>query len=78
MPPKFVDLGDLEENKRIEMIGHRAMAHNEKVAFIVEDDAKATRYMAKLKAKFPLIKELWRGPGPVEGTVTVKVCRVQN
>ena len=71
---KFVDLGGphgLPEDKRIDLIGHRVVDHKEQVGFVVEDDAKADRYISKLKAKFPSIVVKERLRGPVKGTVSV-------
>ena len=48
---KFADVGGpdgLPEDKRIDLIGHRVVDHHEQVGFIVEDDEKADRYVAKL------------------------------
>ena len=73
----FADIADFEEDKRIDIIGHRVTVHKEVVAFIVEDDVKADRYVHKLKEKFPTISETSRGPGPVEGTICVKVAELQ-
>lgn len=74
--PKFADIADLEEDRRIDVIGHRAIDHRETVAFVTDDDpGKADRYIRKLKAKFPLIEEIERGKGPVKGTVYIKVRR---
>ena len=72
---KYADLGDMEEDRRIALIGHRAVDHRESVAFVVEDFTKADRYMKKLKDKFPLIEEVERGKGPTKNTVYVKVRR---
>jgi hypothetical protein len=72
--PKFSDLGDLEENKRIEIIGTTAMQKHQVVGFIVESKiGKAERYIEKLTAKFPGIKIMYKGAGPTKGTTLVKV-----
>lgn len=47
----FADLADLPEDERIEMIGLVA-EQGVRVRFIVEDDAKADRYIAKLCERF--------------------------
>lgn len=72
--PFYMDLGDLEEEKRIAMIGHQAQDHGRKVAFIVDDDAKADRYIRKLLLDFK-VKVLERGYDAlgVKKTVWVKV-----
>jgi hypothetical protein len=76
-PVPFVDLHDVQEDKRIDLIGHRAVDHKEIVGFMVdregEDRSKGDRYIAKLKAKFPALTVMWRGDGPVENVETIKV-----
>lgn len=77
----YVDAGDLEEDKRIEMIGNSVMncpkSSSDKppmAAFVVEDDEKADRYIAKLKKRFPSIRIIDRFDGPVKGmSVSVRV-----
>lgn len=57
------DLSDLNEDARIDLIGHYASTG--KVAgFIVETHDKADRYMRKLVARYP-VRELDRHTGPV-------------
>lgn len=68
--PMYADLGDISENNRIDLIGHRVVDHHEQVAFMVDDDAKADRYIAKLLKKFPGVSVKTRGPGPA-GTIAV-------
>ena len=70
MPP-FSDLYKLKEDDRIDLIGHCAMHKLMTVGFVLEDDAKAERYIAKLKAKFPQI--VIHEKGPLKGLVMVKV-----
>ena len=71
--PTFKDLSDLEEDKRIQMIGDAASS-GMVVGFITDDTpGKADRYVAKLKAKFPKIAVVRRFNGPARGTVTVKI-----
>jgi hypothetical protein len=74
--PKFADIANLEEDRRIELIAHRVKDHRDTVAFIVEDDVKAKRYVDKLTALLPAVKVMWRGNGPL-GTIIVKVGIVQ-
>lgn len=73
--PYYQDLGDLDEDKRVDAIGHAVVAHQKTVAFIVDDDpGKADRYVRKLQEKFPgKIRVVGRGKGPVEKTEWVKV-----
>jgi hypothetical protein len=68
----YRDAADLPEDVRIDLIGKHASS-GKRVAFVVEDDEKADRYMRKLKEKFPNLKEIERGNGPVEGVIYVKV-----
>lgn len=67
----YADLGDMKEDERIELIGHRVADHHEQVAFIVEDDAKADRYIAKVTARFPGVAVKSRGRGPTADTIAV-------
>jgi hypothetical protein len=69
----FADIADHDEDTRIEIIGHAAVDHQQVTGFIVETDAKADRYVRKLQEKYPLIRIIARSPGPVAGTVLVKV-----
>jgi hypothetical protein len=64
-------LGDLPEDERIEIIG-RLAAGGAVTGFIVDDDAKADRYLAKLRKRFN-VRVIQRAPGPVNNTVTVVV-----
>jgi hypothetical protein len=71
MPP-YVDLHRLDEDARIDAIGHMVTAHNKRVAFMVDDvPEKADRYVRKLLAKFPAI--MCEGPmkGPTPGSLTI-------
>lgn len=71
---RYADLGVLDEDKRIDIIGARAMKLGQTVAFVTDaDPGKADRYISKLQAKFPGIVVLGRFNGPVPNTVTVKV-----
>lgn len=67
----YADLADMDEDDRIELIGHRVSDHHEQCAFIVEDDAKADRYIAKVTARFPGVTVKSRGRGPTPGTIAV-------
>lgn len=71
-PPAYVDLFNMTELERIGVIGTRAMRH-ELVAFVVETDAKASRYMRQLKKSFPRVVEVDRVAGPVANTIMVRV-----
>lgn len=70
----YLDIADHGEDDRIDIIGHRAMVHQEIVGFVVEaDGAKADRYIRKLREKFPLIRVIDKSKGPVAGTELVRV-----
>jgi len=77
----YIDMYELAEDKRIELIGNTAMckehdAHRDTpvtVAFIVEDDEKADRYIKKLQARFPGIRVIERVPY-VANTIAVKLA----
>lgn len=72
--PAFVDIADNDEDRRIEIIGHQVMAHKRMVSFITDDEeGKAERYIKKLESRFPGIRVVERGKGPVKKTVWVKV-----
>jgi len=77
--PFYMDLGDFEEDKRVDAIGHQAMVHKKVVEFITDSDAgKAERYISKLTDRFPGIRIIARGDGPVKDTVWVKVGPPEN
>jgi hypothetical protein len=70
----YADLGDLNEDKRIDIIGQQVMRGWRSVSFIVDDEpGKAERYIEKLQKKFPGVTVVERGIGPVPGTVWIKV-----
>lgn len=72
MATPYYDLAALSESDRLDIIGKTAEAGN-RVAFFVDDDEKADRYIQKLKARFK-VTVADRGPGP-DGCVVVTVCR---
>lgn len=72
--PLFVDLKDVEENKRIDLMGDAITRLGKTIAFVTDgDEGKAERYILKLQAKFPGVVVLARFPGPIKGTVAVKL-----
>lgn len=71
MVTPYVDLFELPEDYRIETIGTAAQ-DGVLVAFVVEDDEKADRYIRLLHERFK-IRVVERGVGPVKDTVFVKV-----
>lgn len=73
----YADLADLPEDKRIEIIAATA-ARGEVVGFVVDDEPKADRYIMKLMKRFPACRIIDRRPGPVAGTVLVRVGPVES
>jgi hypothetical protein len=72
--PVYADLGDIQEDDRIELIGRAVTDNRATVAFIVEaGSGKAERYIQKLTAKFPSVRVLGQFAGPVPNTTTVRV-----
>lgn len=69
----FSDLADLPEDERIAIIGRTAEG-GQRVAFIVEDHAKADRYIEKLTKRFQ-VSVAKRLTGPVKDTISVIVTR---
>lgn len=68
----YADLFGLPERDRIDAIG-KAASQGALVGFIVEDDEKADRYIAKLTEKYKRIRVVDRMAGPVPNTVLVRV-----
>lgn len=67
----YFDLHSLSEDERISVLGQQATTHpGEILAFFVEDDPKADRYIRKLQASFPKIRIIDRTPSM--GTVLVR------
>ena len=77
---KFKDIADEPEDERIRQIGEKTMRQRKKtVAFITDDEpGKADRYIKKLTERFPGLRVVSRGPGPVAKTVFVKVAPPSN
>ena len=70
----YKDLGDFEEDERISAIGEKAMREKLTVGFVTDSEpGKAERYISKLLERFPGIRIIGRGDGPVKDTVLVKV-----
>jgi hypothetical protein len=79
--PFVTDLQGLSENERIEAIGRSVTEIPASSAdkplmngFIVESDAKADRYIQKLLRLYPGVRIVDRGPGPVKGTILVRIA----
>lgn len=43
------------------------------IGFVVDDDVKADRYITKLLKASSQVRIIDRGPGPVKGTVLIRV-----
>jgi len=69
----YADLGDLPEDERIEVLAQTAQSAV--VGFVVEDNAKADRYLLKLG---PRVRLIGRGPGPVANTVLVRIGPLES
>ena len=67
----YADLYELPERARIDVIG-RTAADGHIVGFVVEDEAKADRYVEQLLERFK-VRIVDRVPGPVPNTILVRV-----
>lgn len=70
MSPAYADLANLPEATRIAVI-RSYLAAGKTVAFIVDNDEKADRYLRQLEDTGAQILD--RGPGPVRSTIFVKL-----
>jgi len=76
---QFKDVADYPEDERIRQIGEKAMREKLTVGFVTDaESGKADRYIRKLKERFPGIRVIDRGTGPVDDTVWVKVGPPEN
>lgn len=58
----FADAADMDEDSRIAVIAESVRRlPGKRVVFVVDDDAKADRYMEKLRRALPEIREASRG-----------------
>lgn len=75
--PFFKDLGDLDEDARIDKIGYHVHVLGQRIAFVVDTgkgyEGKGDRYIKKLLDKFPDIKVCGRVNGPTEHSETIMV-----
>jgi hypothetical protein len=79
MMPPFEDIAGEPEDERIRLIGEKTMGEKIMVGFVVDaEEGKADRYIAKLRERFPGIRVMWKGEGPVADTVLVKVAPPVN
>jgi hypothetical protein len=74
MAKAFADLADLPEDDRIAIIGRTAES-GQRVAFVVEDHAKADRYIAKLTSRFQVSVAKRLEGRPVKDTVSIIVTK---
>jgi hypothetical protein len=75
----YKDLADEEEDERIRQIGEKTMGERLVVGFVTDDEpGKAERYVSKLQERFPGIRVVYQGEGPVMRTVLVKVAPPVN
>ena len=78
MPP-FKDITDNSEDERIREIGEKTMREKLVVGFVTDSEAgKAERYIRKLQERFPGIRVIYQGDGPVAETVLVTVAPPLN
>lgn len=71
---EYADLADLSEDDRIAIIARRAAdQHAGIIGVIVDDDEKADRYITKLLEASSQVRIIDRGPGPVKGTVLIRI-----
>ena len=75
----YQDLGDEAEDERIRQIGEKTMREKLVVGFITDKEkGKPERYIRKLQERFPGIRVIHQGDGPVANTVLVKVAPPLN
>ena len=75
-PPAYKDLGNEPEDERIRQIGEKAMKDRLLLIFVVDeepDSAKLKRYLRKLEERFPGIRVIGQGKGPVPNSEWAKV-----
>lgn len=78
---EYRDIADEDEDERIRLIGEMTMTirRGETIGFITQDqDGKLERYIEKLQKRFPGIRVIGRGRGPVEGVAWAKVSAPVN
>lgn len=72
--PRLVDMVNLTEDERIDLIGNYVLQTKKNTAFVVDAiPGKANRYCKKLLERFPETVILDQFLGPVKGTITIKV-----
>jgi len=71
--PKYADLGDHDEDKRIRIIVAQVMLGKTVGVVTDSDPGKADRYVEKVKAALPGVPvNVERSPGPVPNTVLLR------
>lgn len=79
MPREYKDIADEPEDERIRQIGEKTMHEKQIVGFVTDDEPdKAERYIRKLRSRFPGIRVVYHGKGPVAETILVKVAPPVN
>lgn len=74
--PLYADLADLPEDERINIIGRTAES-GKRVAFIVENDTKADRYIEKLTSRFK-VSVAKRLDGPIKGETVSTIVTARS
>lgn len=70
---QYTDMGDLPEDKRIELIAAKIHAEPwKRIHFIVESEEKAKRYLEKL-AKLNVVEASRMLNTPIQGAIMIKV-----
>lgn len=70
----YADLGDFDEDTRIDAIGRMVTEQKKTVAVVIDNEIeKSQRYIKKLTDKFPGLTVLDQTLGPVAGTMTIRV-----
>jgi len=72
----YADLADYPEAEQIDAIGMLA-AQGSIVGFVVDDEEKADRYLIQLHARHR-VRLVGRGPGPVAGSILVRVGPIES
>lgn len=77
--PPYKDIADEPEDERIRQIGEKTMRDRLIVGFITDkEEGKAERYIKKLRERYPGIRVIHQGDGPVAETILVKVAPPAN
>lgn len=73
----FADLADLPEDERIRVAAETAAKTLQIVGVVTDDEpGKAARYIAKL-SRYP-VRIIDQSPGPVKGTVLIRIGPKEN